>query len=342
MSRLVPLLPLLLPLLVLGGEPPQAELGVHGHATLEQESLRGVADEKIQSELMVRSVSSEDVANQTWPVLLNFTDSASETLLASMAIGHTVSVDLANTKCQGQVEDGKCCVPGKGSGKCVPARIVADMETAINFPLIGEMTSSASSKGDNGSYELTLSIKFTGLTVNTTGLELTAAEIVLTVTTRGDTRADYWNLTQATLSLTGSLNGTALPELSDITPKSGYSGLYPACTAPYSPCAPSGLSWSCTDQVFAPTPAMVTKNGLGNRTMMAHIPGLVLQLGNSTTEQYNWDCDPLIPISVLVSVLVSLFLASILMWGICMLATLQTPTKFDDPKGPSIHVPTAE
>merc|ERR1712179_363386 len=156
--------------------------------------------------------------------------------------------------------------------------------------------------------------------------DLTAAEVVLTVTTQGETREDYWNLTQATLSLTGSYNGTALPAQADITPKSGYSGMYPACTAPYTPCAPIGLSWSCTNQVLAPTAAMVNKTGLGARTVTAIIPGLVLQLGNST-EQYNWDCDPLIPISVWVSVLVSLFLASILMWGICMLAWLQTPTK---------------
>ena len=31
---------------------------------------------------------------------------------------------------------------------------------------------------------------------------------------------------------------------------------------------------------------------------------------------------------------ITLFLASILMWGVCMLAYLNTPTKFDDPKGP--------
>ena len=85
------------------------------------------------------------------------------------------------------------------------------------------------------------------------------------------------------------------------------------------------------------------------------------QLGPRTKErgeEFGWDCDPLIPISVWVSVLVghlsllqkmtfsfgphiyhlifqiTLFLASILMWGVCMLAYLNTPTKFDDPKGP--------
>ena len=31
---------------------------------------------------------------------------------------------------------------------------------------------------------------------------------------------------------------------------------------------------------------------------------------------------------------ITLFLASILLWGLYMLATLQTPDKFDDPKGP--------
>merc|ERR1712080_315662 len=110
-------------------------------------------------------------------------------------------------------------------------------------------------EGGNGTDVLVLSIKFQDLKTadqNISGLELTAAEITLTVTTQGETRKDYWNLTSATLSLTGSVNGSALPESSDITPKSGYSGMYPACTSPYSPCAPIGLSWTCTDQVLAP------------------------------------------------------------------------------------------
>jgi len=310
-----------------------------------EDVLRGEAEEKMNSQLNVRS--AEEASNQTitWPKQLNFTDSTDK-LVASMTIGSNISIDLANTVCSGQVEDGKCCQKKEPGEKCVPAPIVADRKTAISFTLDGEMVTNATSTGgDNGTDVVVLSIKFQDMkTTNKTpsGLELTAAEITLTVATQGDTRKDYWNLTSATLSLTGSLNGSALPESSDITPKSGYSVYMPACTSPYTPCAPIGLSWTCTDQVFAPTSSEVNKIGLGKRTVKAHIPGWVIQLGNSTTEQFAWDCDPLIPISVWVSVLVTLFLASLLMWGLCMLATLQTPSKFDDPKGPSIHVPTAE
>ena len=56
----------------------------------------------------------------------------------------------------------------------------------------------------------------------------------------------------------------------------------------------------------------------------------------------NWDCDPLIPLSVWVSLLVTLLLASILIWAINMLTALQTPNKWDDPKKPGIHVAQTE
>ena len=56
----------------------------------------------------------------------------------------------------------------------------------------------------------------------------------------------------------------------------------------------------------------------------------------------NWDCDPLIPLSVWVGLLVTLLLVSILAWAIKMLTDLQTPNKWDDPKKPGIHVAQAE
>lgn len=332
MSWLFPL-SALLPLLVFGGEPPLATI-MHDHATLES-TLRGVADKNIGNQLLVQSQSQ----NQTYPRLLNFTDPTSGVQLASMVLGDRVSVDLANTKCQGVVVDGKCC-SGKGEGKCdTPGRIVADKATMINIPLVGSVTPSASSTGNE---TLTLIINFADIATNTSGLTLNSVAIKLIVATKGVIRPDYWNLTSASLALDGTLNGTALPASSDITPRVGYSRTEPACTAPYSICAPSGLSWTCDDQILAPTSSVVNNITLGSKTVMVHILGMVLQLGSSPAEQYNWDCDPLIPISVWVSVLISLFLASILMWGICMLATLQTPTKFDDPKGPSIHVDTKE
>ena len=76
-----------------------------------------------------------------------------------------------------------------------------------------------------------------------------------------------------------------------------------------------------------------------------------------------WDCDPLLPLPVWVGILISLFLAAILLWAIqvsspssqppddddvimClylqMLTALQTPNKWDDPKKPGIQVAQSE
>ena len=74
-----------------------------------------------------------------------------------------------------------------------------------------------------------------------------------------------------------------------------------------------------------------------------------------------WDCDPLLPLPLWVGILISLFLAAILLWAIqvsspssqppddvimClylqMLTALQTPNKWDDPKKPGIQVAQSE
>ena len=76
---------------------------------------------------------------------------------------------------------------------------------------------------------------------------------------------DYWNLTSAVLKLTGSYNTSiAYPPSTDVTANFGFENMTirvikffahsytwaePACTAPYAPCAPRGLAWTCNDQV---------------------------------------------------------------------------------------------
>lgn len=342
----LPLLSLLLPLCVYGGSPtPPGDLGVHGHTTAE-DILRGVAQKQMEEEQLVQSSSTPSNSSK---LSFAFTDKTSGELLASMGLDFPVYVDLANTMCRGEVIEGKCC-NGKGEHKCdAPGRVVVNMTSIVNFTLSGEgFPSVSSSKVENGTNTLALTIKYKDFDDNSptgytpAGLKLTGAELTMIVTTEGTTRKDYWNMTSASLSLTGSMNGSTLPASSDVTPKSGYTWAEPACTAPYGICAPIGLSWTCGDQVLAPMATVVNNLSLGELTVRVHLPGMVLQLGNSTEEPFNWDCDPLIPLSVWVSVLISLFLASLLMWGLYMLATLQTPSKFDDPKGPSIHVPTTE
>lgn len=328
---------LFLPTFILGGEPVIGDIGSHVHSL--EETMKGFADKKIAEQLD----SGTSTSNGSWPQLLNFTDKDG-LQIASMRLGSPVSVDLTATKCQTPLtSDGKCCSGKSSTENCLPGLVIMDKSKVVNLPLDGELTPSATSETVNETSTLKLTISITDIKTNmTAGLEVTKADIVLTVTTRGDTRPDYWNLTEAILSLTGSFNGTELPSSTDITPKSGYSPGNPACTAPYSICAPSGLSWTCGDQVFIPTLDVVNSTGLDGKTVMFHIPDLMLQLGNSTEEVYNWDCDPLIPISIWVTVLITLFLATFLFWGIYMLASQQTPSRFDDPKGPSIHVPTAE
>jgi len=231
-------------------------------------------------------------------------------------------------------------------------------------PITGIVTTSGVNKtinytraeGDNrikSTQELTLTIQYTELWYNKTAnlnyTPPTTASLQLVITTEGENRGDYWNLTSALLKLEGSYNKTiAYPATTDVTAQFGYTWAEPACTAPYAPCAPRGLAWTCNDQVFALTPNSLNATyftSTNATTADAHLPGLRLRLGawkNTTGEEFGWDCEPLIPISVWASVLITIFLASILLWGVCMLAYLNTPTKFDDPKGPSIYVPAAE
>jgi Vacuolar ATP synthase subunit S1 (ATP6S1) len=55
-----------------------------------------------------------------------------------------------------------------------------------------------------------------------------------------------------------------------------------------------------------------------------------------------WDCDPIWSSALWFSLLLALFLIAILSWAIEMLATLQTPSKFDDPKGKPLVVPLTD
>jgi len=94
-------------------------------------------------------------------------------------------------------------------------------------------------------------------------------------------------------------------------------------------------------------PNNVTLIGADKPTVFLHLQGMVLEptLGNNTFKygfSFNWDCDPIIPISLWASLLITIFLATILFWALYMISSLHTPNKFDDPKGPSIHVPQAE
>lgn len=347
-----------LPLLVvLAGEPPVEDQPTHAHTVSESPSSLG-------------SLPTNTV-NTTGPnvtqINLTFNNTKGITL-ARLSMASNLTLSLASTKCEGTVVGNFCCSAAadvskcKGDDKWKFAGMVVKDKVVAEVPITGIVTTSGVNKtiaykrgpGDkrkNSTQELTLTIQYTELWYNKTAnyTAPTKASLELVITTEGENRADYWNLTSAILKLEGSYNKTiAYPATTDVTANFGYTWAEPACTAPYAPCAPRGLAWTCNDQVFALTPNTLNATyftTINTTTANAHLPGFRLRLGawnNKTGEEFGWDCEPLIPISVWASVLITIFLASILLWGVCMLAYLNTPTKFDDPKGPSIYVPAAE
>jgi len=182
-------------------------------------------------------------------------------------------------------------------------------------------------------------------------LELTSAELKLTIEWGIPTRHDYWNITAAQLTVNAKIDSTDQKVETDLTPKFSYSGLPgdSACTNGYGICAPVGLCWSCDDQVLKPNNLKAV--GEGKYTLMWHFPGMILEPEWGATKNVsaskfkfsaNWDCDPLLPLSVWVSLLISLRLAAILIGAVQMLSALQVPSKWDDPKKAGIQVAQTE
>jgi len=203
---------------------------------------------------------------------------------------------------------------------------------------------------ENGTGVIDVTISYEGVNAGSSDSSyvVTGAVIKASIELGGNTRKDYWNITSASIDVNYTAEGTDSNITVNLTPAKFGITDHPAdaqCTTGYGICAPKGLCWSCNDQVMKPT--NVTVIGADQTTVFLHLPGMVLQpsLGNSSFEygfSNNWDCDPIIPISLWASLLITLFLASILLWALNMISSLHTPNKFDDPKGPSIHVPQAE
>lgn len=220
-----------------------------------------------------------------------------------------------------------------------------------------KVTATKSGAGKNGT-ELEITFSFTENTSSSEAFNVKTAELKMTVEWGVPVRMDYWNMTNITLSMSADINITDVTSQTwtnlDLSPRFSYNtpsehSISPACTNGYGICAPIGLCWSCNDQVLKPH--NIKEVGADKWAVFWHLPGLVLEpewgpTVNLTMEQFrfsaNWDCDPLIPLSVWVGLLVSLLLVSILAWAIKMLTDLQVPNKWDDPKKPGIHVPQAE
>merc|ERR1719221_851133 len=222
------------------------------------------------------------------------------------------------------------------------------------------VTATKSGVGKNGTkLEITFTFTEDEDSSGSQAFHVKNAELNMIVEWGVPVRMDYWNITNITLSMSANINITSSQTWTnlDLTPRFSYNqpsvhSISPACSTDYGICAPLGLCWSCTDQVLQPN--NITKVYLEEKDKWAvfwHLPGMVLEpewgpTVNLTMEEFrfsnNWDCDPLIPLSVWVGLLVTLLLVSILAWAIKMLTDLQTPNKWDDPKKPGIHVPQAE
>jgi len=206
--------------------------------------------------------------------------------------------------------------------------------------------------GNSTSLEITISYKESGS--NNTLFDVQTAVLKMRVEWGVPARMDYWNITSINLTLQANVNSSTESLNLDLTPRFSYNtpseySISPACTTGYGICAPLGLCWSCNDQVLKAN--NLTAVGENQLSVLWHLPGMVLEpewgktanvTGGHFRFSFNWDCDPLIPLSVWVGLLVTLLLVSILAWGLQMLANLQTPNKWDDPKKPGIHVPQAE
>jgi len=107
------------------------------------------------------------------------------------------------------------------------------------------------------------------------------------------------------------------------------------CDRGHLTCAPKNLCWACDNQIFKKGDVRLTMPGARLQPVFGTVPA-AFKFG------YEWDCDPLIPLSVWVGILLTLTLVTFLYWAIDMLVSLQTPNRFDDPRGKPLNVPTSD
>jgi len=213
-----------------------------------------------------------------------------------------------------------------------------DYSNRVMEQLTGKMTASGSRSGD----KINIVLAYTGGNGNGK-LVVIDATINLEISTTVPIFSDYWRLSKATMDMNYSVDGeTSSIKGLDITPRFGYSN-QPAdlqCGAGYSVCAPRHLSWSCGNNHLM----KANKTGItvGSKTPIVSMQNLFFHPFAKGAPRIrfgaNWDCDPLIPISLWSSILVSLGLATIVVWSLSMVGAVYTPSKFDDPKGPALMI----
>jgi len=208
----------------------------------------------------------------------------------------------------------------------------------------GRMTATGSRKDDT--INIIMSYKPTGS--NKSNLTVSSATITLGVSTTAQQHffSDYWLLKSARLEVNYKSGGQDVKLNVDVTPKYGYSSLPQdlQCGEGYSVCAPRHLSWSCGSQLLRQVNTTDLKEG--TKTGLLQMPDLYFQPFVQGEKKLrfgaNWDCEPLIPIALWSSILITLGLAAIVVWALSMVGSIFTPSKFDDPKGPALMIAQTE
>jgi len=204
--------------------------------------------------------------------------------------------------------------------------------------------SKADVTGSMDGSKFVLDIKFKGEIKGDDTAKLTQADLKFEIT--NDVKTGYWTLKALTGTYVGSIDAST-----PININKGYDvDSNPGVTSSQADNifgrghltgAPRNLCWFCDKQVFK------DKDTSSRLTMPGARLQPILTAGNSSTTSlprfgYEWDCDPLIPLVVWVGILLTLVLATFLYWAIDMLTSLQTPNRFDDPRGKPLNVPTSD
>jgi len=207
----------------------------------------------------------------------------------------------------------------------------------------GKMTATGTRNKDT--INIVMSYKPTG--TNKSNLTVNSATITMDISTTQEVFfRDYWLLKSAKLELSYKSGGKDATLNVDVTPRYGYSSKPQdlQCGEGYSICAPKQLSWTCGSQLLQK--ANYSQLVTGTNTALLQMPDLAFQPflkgENKLRFGANWDCEPLIPIALWSSILITLGLAAIVVWALSMVGSIFTPSKFDDPKGPALMIAQTE
>jgi len=203
--------------------------------------------------------------------------------------------------------------------------------------LLPDKTNASSITGSKSGSNFKLEIVYDKEIAGNDG-KLTKAQLTFDISF--DAITGYWTLKSLKSSYTGTINNKAIAidESLDVDSNPGktHSPADQICGRGYLTCAPKNLCWACDNQIFKGSKSRLTMPGSRLQPVFSNGTSGTVKFG------YEWDCDPLIPLSVWVGLLLTLVLVTFLYWAIDMLVSLQTPNRFDDPRGKPLNVPASD